>query len=263
MRVGSGNIRPADGRLDQKIDLGDGTRRHRSNDSTMAPALTESAPAAPHTLSNNKSVSKTIFPDGLKTSGQHPPRYELIRPYKDFPTEITSPTVWKAEDYRNNPERWTHVFSDEEIAELSSAADAFIAAGTPFTGMAKEKFPLPKLEKFFGAVRNEILNGKGFILFKGVPVREWGLQKSAVAYLGLGAYFGYFTSQNGRGHVLGHVKDLGEDPTQKDRVRIYRTNAKQYFHTDGADLVGLLCIAKALEGGESEYASSRLLFECH
>jgi hypothetical protein len=33
-------------------------------------------------------------------------------------------------------------------------------------------------------------------------------------------------SQNGRGHVLGHVKDLGEDPTQKDKVRIYRTNAK-------------------------------------
>lgn len=44
--------------------------------------------------------------------------------------------------------------------------------------------------------------------------------------MGLGAYFGYFTSQNGRGHVLGHVKDLGEDPNAKDRVRIYRTNAK-------------------------------------
>jgi hypothetical protein len=44
--------------------------------------------------------------------------------------------------------------------------------------------------------------------------------------MGLGAYFGYFVSQNGRGHVLGHVKDLGEDPTQKDKVRIYRTNAK-------------------------------------
>lgn len=27
--------------------------------------------------------------------------------------------------------------------------------------------------------------------------------------MGLGTYFGYFTAQNGRGHVLGHVKDLG------------------------------------------------------
>jgi len=45
---------------------------------------------------------------------------------------------------------------------------------------------LPKLEEFFGAVRREILNGKGFILFKGVPVQEWGLEKSATAYVALG-----------------------------------------------------------------------------
>lgn len=149
----------------------------------MAPALTDSLPQAPHTLPGNaaKPISKAIFPDGLKTSGQHPPDFNLIHPYSAFPKEITGPTVWQAEDYRNNPERWTHVFSDEEVSELGAAADAFIAAGTPLTGMRKDLFPLPKLEGFFGAVRNEILNGKGFILFKGVPVQEWGLHKSAVS----------------------------------------------------------------------------------
>jgi hypothetical protein len=55
---------------------------------------------------------------------------------------------------------------------------------------------------------------------------RWGNHKSAVAYMGLGAYLGHFVSQNGRGHVLGHVKDLGEDSTQIDKVRIYRTNAR-------------------------------------
>jgi hypothetical protein len=39
--------------------------------------------------------------------------------------------------------------------------------------------------------------------------------------MGLGTYLGYFVSQNGRGHVLGHVKDLGEDSKQIDKVRIY------------------------------------------
>ncbi|CAK1365988.1 hypothetical protein CB0940_09566 [Cercospora beticola] len=224
----------------------------------MSPALTQSA--APSTAHNLSQVSKAIFPDGHKTSGQHNPIPELIRPYEEFPKEIVGQTVWKAEDYRNNPERWTHGFSEEEIAELGKAADEYIAAGHPLTGMKKELFPLPKLAPFFGTVRNEIVNGKGFILFKNVPVEEWGLHKSAVAYMGLGAYFGYFVSQNGKGHVLGHVKDLGEDPTQKDRVRIYRTNAKQYFHTDGADLVGLLCMAKALEGGESDIVSTHHVF---
>ena len=44
--------------------------------------------------------------------------------------------------------------------------------------------------------------------------------------MGLGTYLGYFVSQNGRGHVLGHVKDVGEDSKQIDKVRIYRTNAR-------------------------------------
>ena len=44
--------------------------------------------------------------------------------------------------------------------------------------------------------------------------------------MGLGTYLGYFVSQNGRGHVLGHVKDVGEDAQQIDKVRIYRTSAR-------------------------------------
>lgn len=74
--------------------------------------------------------------------------------------------------------------------------------------------------------------------------------------MGLGTYLGYFVSQNSRGHVLGHVKDVGEDSTQTDKVRIYRTNARQFFHADDSDIVGLLCIARALEGGESDIVSS-------
>ena len=205
-------------------------------------------------------VSRSVFPDGFKTSGQHPPIYSQIRPYSDFPHSIEGTTVWTADDYKNNPERWTHRFSDAEISELSAAADAFKEAGVPLTGITKDNFRLPTMEAFLGSIRNEILNGKGFLLFKGFPVERWGNHKSAIAYMGLGTYLGYFVSQNGRGHVLGHVKDLGEDAKQIDKVRIYRTNARQYFHADDCDLVGLLCIARALEGGESDICSSHKVY---
>ena len=188
-------------------------------------------------------MDRKIFPDGIKTSGQHPPLLEHLRPYSDFPKEISGETVWKAEDYTNNPERWIHVFSEEEVEELSATADKFLAAKTPLTGISKvsphhpvacnppadnfqDNFPLPKLSVLLSSINTEILNGKGFILFKGFPVEKWGNHKSAVAYMGLGTYLGYFVSQNGRGHVLGHVKDLGDDPKQIDKVRIYRTNAR-------------------------------------
>ncbi|KAE8365595.1 hypothetical protein BDV27DRAFT_126648 [Aspergillus caelatus] len=200
------------------------------------------------------------FPDGLKTTGQHAPLYDHIKTFEQFPKEISGPTVWKAEEYRDAPEKWTHRFTPEEIAELSATADQFLANKIPLTGISKSNFPLPNLSKRLVELRADLIDGKGFILFKGFPVQEWGNHKSAVAYMGLGTYLGYFVSQNSRGHVLGHVKDLGEDPTQIDSVRIYRTNARQFFHADDSDIVGLLCIARALEGGESDIVSSHHVY---
>ncbi|KAI0484301.1 hypothetical protein GGR56DRAFT_668885 [Xylariaceae sp. FL0804] len=202
-----------------------------------------------------RDVDRSVFPDGLKTTGQQPPLYDQIYPYSAFPKHIEGPTVWRPEDYADNPERWVHQFSAAEIEEMSRAADAFMASPLPITGITKENFPLPGLAQHLAAMRREMLDGKGFILYKGFPVDEWGNHKSAVAYFGLGIYLGYPVSQNAHGHILGHVQDLSEDSTQLDKVRIYRTNARQYFHADDCDIVGLLCLSRAEFGGESDVAS--------
>lgn len=104
----------------------------QSNISTYQPTTTMAS-----TLPQNNAAPKSLFPDGLKTSGQHNPIYSQLTPPSKFPKEISGPTVWKAEDYRDNPERWTHVFSEEEIAELGGAADEFIESGRTLTAMAK------------------------------------------------------------------------------------------------------------------------------
>lgn len=78
-----------------------------------------------------------VFPDGLKTTGQNPPIPSELRPFSAFPRRIKGPTVWRSEDYRDAPERWTHPFTPAEIEELGRAADAFIASGTPLTGITR------------------------------------------------------------------------------------------------------------------------------
>jgi hypothetical protein len=89
------------------------------------------------TTATTNPAPKSLFPDGLKTSGQHNPDYALLTTPSQFPKEIAGPTVWKAEDYKDNPERWTHVFSPEEITELGEAAEGFMRSGKGLTGMAK------------------------------------------------------------------------------------------------------------------------------
>lgn len=98
-----------------------------------------SAPTAAELRIQNHNAPKDIFPDGIRTSGQHPPVYDQLKPYSAFPKEISGPTVWRKEDYENNPEKWVHPFTDEEVQELSDTADQFIASGTPLTGISKVK----------------------------------------------------------------------------------------------------------------------------
>jgi hypothetical protein len=206
----------------------------------------------------NMGVDLSIFPDGVKTSGQHDPIYDQIYPYESFPKQIptTTPTYWEAADYSANPSLWQHPFSPEELASLSDAADTFIAQGLPLTAISPTNFRLsPTLTSSLNSMRNELLNGKGFLLYKNLPVHSWGIHKTGVAYFGLGSHLGLPVSQNGKGHILGHVKDLGDDASAEE-TRIYRTTARQFFHADECDIVGLLCVARAMEGGESDIASS-------
>lgn len=89
---------------------------------------------------------------------------------------------------------------------------------------------------------------------------QWSVVKSSAIYLAIGSIVGVPISQNAKGHILGHVKDLGNDPTQIHKVRIYTTTARQFFHTDCADVVGLLCLHKAKEGGESDVVSAHAVW---
>src|SRR6185369_17649033 len=88
-----------------------------------------------------------------------------------------------------------------------------------------------------------------------LPLAHWGRRRSALAFYGLGVHLGRALSQNAQGHLLGHVRDQGLSSTDPN-VRIYQTRERQTFHTDSADLVGLLCLNEARDGGESLLVSA-------
>jgi hypothetical protein len=106
----------------------------------------------------------------------------------------------------------------------------------------------------------ELLEGRGFILLRGLRVERMTREEQAIAYLGIGSWLGRFRSQNAKGHLLGHVKDLGLDISDPN-VRYYQTNRRLEYHTDSVDVVGLLCLNTAKVGGASYLASSMTVYK--
>ena len=103
----------------------------------MAPSILARPSEAPHTLiskrDNNNNAPRDVFPDGIRTSGQLDPEYSLLQPYESFPEHIEGPTAWKREDYADQPKKWVHRFTDEEIEELGKAryADEVLEVDPP------------------------------------------------------------------------------------------------------------------------------------
>ncbi|KAL7422613.1 hypothetical protein Q5752_003261 [Cryptotrichosporon argae] len=212
-------------------------------------------PVAVPATDSPASVTKTKSP--LLSAGQHEPVAELIQPYAAFPKAIRGSTVWTKEELIANEGRWKYYWTSDLVRDLEQAYEQWAARGEDLPAITKATFPLPpNVVAFLTKIRSAVVNAVGLALIKGLPVTEWPIEKTAAIYLGIGTQFGITVSQNGKGHILGHVKDIGNDPTQIDKVRIYSTAARQFFHTDGGDLVGLLCLAKAKEGGESDVVSA-------
>jgi hypothetical protein len=165
-------------------------------------------------------------------------------------------SIWRSSDFKS-PGDFTHRLSESEVTEIDAAVQA-VAEIDPVT-IGKHNFVLPQLGTYLTQIRDDLLRGRGFLVLRGLPVECWSIEQTAAAFLGIGAYFGKPVSQNGKGHILGHVKDLGrkvDDPS----ARIYQTTHRQTFHTDSADIVALLCLKTAKAGGLSRLVSSTLLY---
>jgi hypothetical protein len=177
----------------------------------------------------------------------------------ELPPEQTGAASWYGPEIAKRSD-WQMPLSAAEVAEVETATRALVARDADIAVLKPQDFPLPTLgAKLRSRVDDEVLNGRGFLLLRGLPVERWSIRDSATAFFGLGAHLGSARSQNGKGHVLGHVQDLGLDVNDPN-VRIYQTHERQTYHTDSCDIVGLLCLKTAKSGGLSALVSSTTIF---
>jgi hypothetical protein len=170
--------------------------------------------------------------------------------------EYEGPAAWKATEMRQRRD-WIVALDAGAVEELKGAVEA--SRAVPIVELTARDFPLPTLGKRLRELQRDVVHGHGFTLLRGLPVRELDRESVARMYVGMGRHFGDPVPQNAKGHLLGHVKDIGQNPHNPEH-RIYATNYRHLFHTDSCDIVGLLCLQPARSGGRSAIASSTSIY---
>lgn len=182
-----------------------------------------------------------------------------VQPLPTLPPEINDRSAWYGRELAKQSD-WIEQLSETEIAEVVSATEELLAnPPLDLTLLNSDDFPLPTLGPRLQRLLDVVLNGRGFVLIRGLPIQQWTRREAAIAFLGIGVHLGSLRMQNAAGHLLGHVRDLGRS-SQDPETRIYQTRERQTFHTDSCDVVGLLCLHGAKAGGLSSLVSSTTMF---
>jgi Taurine catabolism dioxygenase TauD, TfdA family len=168
-------------------------------------------------------------------------------------TPSNSRAAWKGSeiDYRTVG---MHVLTENEIAEIDAALDHLRSLGdVDFAAITQAEFPLSVCRPFLERAADELRDGVGFLLLRGLPRVRYSEDDMARIYFGLGTYLGTAVAQSYLGELLGNVLDVSDIVAH---TRGYRSGGGQRMHTDSADIVSLMCLRAARSGGGSRIVSA-------
>ena len=168
---------------------------------------------------------------------------------------ITENNAWTVADLKGR-ESWTRNLTSAMIDEVMRAVKA--VGDTPFRKITTENIPLPSMAEFLNELHDDLDNGLAFAVLAGWPVDEFDYRDNVAAYCAISAHIGDIVVQNYEGQSVVDVID--EDVAYSHLSRGYRSNKRLPFHTDGANLTGLLCLGGSTSGGGSLLVSATTVF---
>jgi hypothetical protein len=166
------------------------------------------------------------------------------------PKQLETHVDWRAHDVAD-PATWTVELDGTDLRELDAALGAAKSVSADLRDIGRDEFPLDALAEKLAGVERELIDGRGFVRLSALPVERYDDDDLTMLYWGIGTHLGEPWPQNKHGHVMGDVTDQGKgygDPDVRgNEIGLVALD----YHTDGSDLVGLMCLRTALSGGLS------------
>jgi alpha-ketoglutarate-dependent taurine dioxygenase len=126
-------------------------------------------------------------------------------------------------------------------------------------------FTHPALAELADVISKHVHSVAGFVVLRGLPSDGWTDEEASMLYWGLGTYLGRPLQQNRAGDRVYLVQDTGATLME---ARGSKTNLGMIYHTDSAaafvgnrpDILALMCLRKAVSGGESLLVSGHTAY---
>ncbi|MGN6514663.1 MAG: TauD/TfdA family dioxygenase [Rhizomicrobium sp.] len=166
------------------------------------------------------------------------------------PRPLETHVDWLHDDVRDEA-RWTVELTAQDHRELDHALSVAKARSDNLLEIGLEHFPLDGLASKLADIERELMEGRGFVRIRTLDAKRYSDDDLTMLYWGIGIHLGDPWPQNHYGHVMGDVTDQGkrlDDPTLRGN-EIGKIGLD--YHTDGADIIGLMCLRSAKSGGLS------------
>jgi hypothetical protein len=144
--------------------------------------------------------------------------------------------------------------SSRHVAALEDVLLKVRGAGLALGQIQAKDCRHPALDRDLERVFDEIQEGQGIVIVRGVPIDAHSVEDIAAMFWAIGTHFGRGVSQSALGDVLGLVRDE-TPPGEPESARGYLSRRELSLHVDLAQIVGLMCVRQACHGGYSQYAS--------
>jgi hypothetical protein len=152
------------------------------------------------------------------------------------------------------------VLTPSDHRELAHALATAKSHSGDLLEIGRDQFPLDGLVGKLAAIERELIDGRGFVRISALDAMRYSDDDLTMLYWGIGVHLGEPWPQNKHGHVMGDVTDqgvaIGHPTARGNEVGLIGLD----YHTDGADLVGLMCLRRARSGGLSCVANAVAIY---
>jgi hypothetical protein len=171
---------------------------------------------------------------------------------------VADESAWRSIDLPKGKEDLVVPLSPGQVGALDAALRDWNALGKPLKDMRPGELDLRALQAEVGAWYRVLKDGRGAVILRGFPVQRWTLDDTMAVYVAIGMAFGRPVTQSVLGDLVGHVIDMSRE---KPDARSYQSSRELVFHSDFCDIMGLLCIRKAVAGGLSRICSGTAIHD--